>query len=137
VRARANRNSAADFQSASRFAGEARNAVTSSPYRSWLALWEARAALAEGKTKLLGGHARDARPLLEQAVAFQKRLLARTSPALADAEIALSNCYIDLREPEKASALLGSAKAIHRKHTILGQHHVRPLIELENRIRSL
>jgi hypothetical protein len=128
---------AGDPNSASRLAAEVRDDVTRSPHRPWLALWEARAALAEGKAQLLAGKARDAQPLLERAVALRTELLDAASPLLADAEIALSNCYIDLRELQKASALLTSAKAIHRKHAVLGRHYLKPLTALEDRIRSL
>ena len=123
--------------SAGHLAAEARQAVATSLHRPWLALWEARAALAEGKAKLLSRDARDARPLLEQAVALQKQMLDSASPALADAELALSSCYIALRETEKAAALLKASKAIYQKHSALSQHHLKSLAALENRIRSL
>src|SRR5215467_13985508 len=37
------------------------------------------------------------------------------------AAAALSNCYIDLRELERASALLASAQPIQGKHKLLGR----------------
>jgi cytochrome c len=64
-------------------------------------------------------------------------LLDPGSPALADAEIALSNCHLDLGDGKTAIDLLARAKAIHNKHPILGLHYRKPLIALEHRIRNL
>jgi serine/threonine protein kinase len=126
-----------DFNSASNLAAEAQALIASSPNRPWLALWEARAALAEGRAKLHGGNAHEALPLLEKAVTLRTGLLDAASPALADADIALSNCYLDLRGISKASMMLGRAKAIQRVHAVLGEHYRKPLRDLEHGFSAL
>jgi eukaryotic-like serine/threonine-protein kinase len=124
-----------DFNPARGLAADALALIASSPNRAWLGLWEARAALAEGKASLHSGNAHEALPLLERAFALRTGLLDAASPALADAGIALSNCYLDLRQRKKASALLVRAEAIHRQHTTLGEQYRTPLKELERRLR--
>ncbi len=130
------RLSAKDYKSAANLAAQAREAIEGSPNRPLLAICEARAALAEGRAILLLGEPRKALPLLDQAVNLRTGLLDRASPALADADIALSNCYLDLHERKKASVLLARAKAIHREHAILGEHYRKPMTELERRMRA-
>jgi hypothetical protein len=76
----------------------------------------------------------DALPLLSRAVALGTELYDHErSPALADAQIALANCLLDLDERAKAHALLAQAKAIHANHRELGAHLRRPLQDLEAR----
>jgi hypothetical protein len=124
-----------DFSAARSLAAEVRALIASSPNRPWLALWEARAALAEGKATLQGGNAHEALPPLERALALRSGLLDAESPAIAEGEIALSNCYLELHERKKASALLVRAEAIHRQHATLGAHFRIPLNELKRRFR--
>jgi tetratricopeptide (TPR) repeat protein len=85
---------------------------------------------------VFGSEPRAALPLLERAVALRTNLLDPGSPALADAKVALSNCYLDLGERKKALSLLAEARAIYNKHLLLGEHYRKPMIELEGRFRK-
>ncbi len=127
--------SAQDFRSARQLAAQAREEITGSPNRPYLATWEARAALAEGRSLELSGEPRTALALLERAVALRTNLLDPVSPALADAKVALSNCYLDLGKRKKALSQLAEARAIYKKHLMLGEHYRKPMAELENRFR--
>jgi serine/threonine-protein kinase len=102
--------------------------------RIYLKTYEARATLVEGKAHLLTRQTSQALPLLEQAVALTKQLYdAKQSPALADAEIALAGCYLDVGDRQRARELLANAKAIHATHKQLGERYKKPLRELEAR----
>ncbi|MGA2597414.1 MAG: serine/threonine-protein kinase [Bryobacteraceae bacterium] len=130
------RLSAGDFGAARALAKETLTTITNSPNRPYLAMWEARAALVSGRADLSDRKAHEALPLLERAVAIRTDLLDPASPALADAEIALSNCYLDLGRRKEASTLLVRAEAIHRLHAMLGEHYRKPLRDLEHRFRT-
>ena len=128
--------SAGNLTLARKLAKDARTAITGSSNRQYLRLWEARAALIEGKAILLSHDAQEALPLLEAAVSLRTELFDAASPALADADIVLSTCYLNLHELKKALALLKKAKAIHAKHAELGQQYRQPLKDLESRLRA-
>jgi serine/threonine-protein kinase len=99
--------------------------------RTYLKTYESRALLVEGRARLLIGQASQALSLLEQAVTLDRQLYdVKQSPVLADAEIALANCYLTLRQPDQARSLLVSAEAIHATHRELGLQYKRPLREL-------
>jgi serine/threonine-protein kinase len=123
--------SAGDFSSGRELAAQARAEITSSPNRPYLALWEARAALAEGRAELSLKEARAALPLLQRSAAIRNELLDPNSPALADAYIALGECRLGLGERKAGSALLARAEAIHASHPRLGEQYRRPLKHLE------
>jgi tetratricopeptide (TPR) repeat protein len=122
---------AGDFRSGRELAALARAEIASSPNRPYLALWEARAALAEGRAELSRNKARAALPLLQRAAAVRNELLDPNSPALADAYIALANCRFDLGDRKAGSALLARAEAIHARHPRLGEQYGTPLRHLE------
>jgi tetratricopeptide (TPR) repeat protein len=124
-----------DVRSAINLAAEAQRAIMSTPNSSYLALWEARAALIEGKARRQSGEGRRALPLLERAVALRSQILdTSASPALGDAQVALANCYLDLHNRKEASLLLARAKAILGQHVALGDQYRKPMIELERRM---
>ena len=103
--------------------------------RPWLKSLEARAALAEGRgDTMLGSHA-EALPLFKRAVELRSELLDANSPALADAQLALAACYLDLGERLRAAELLASARKIQAAHRELAREFTAPLLELERRMR--
>jgi len=115
-------------------AAEVRRHSLTDENRLYLGIYEARALLVEGKARLITQQAQEALPLLQEAVAMNKQLYdARQSPVLADAEIALANCYLDLGNRKQAQVMLTDAKAIHASHRRLGEHYTRPLRQLEAR----
>jgi len=116
-------------------AAEVRRHSLTDENRPYLGIYEARALLVEGKARLLTQQAQEALPLLQQAVAMDKQLYdAKRSPVLADAEIALANCYLDLGNHKQAQVMLTDAKAIHATHGRLGEHYKGPLRQLEARM---
>jgi serine/threonine-protein kinase len=56
------------------------------------------------------------------------------SPALADSQIALAKCLLDLGHRDQARALLAQAKAIHSTYKDLGEQFRKPLRALEARL---
>ena len=54
-------------------------------------------------------------------------------PSIAEAQVALANCHLDVNHREPARALLARARAIHAAHPELGEHLRRPLREAQAR----
>jgi serine/threonine protein kinase/tetratricopeptide (TPR) repeat protein len=118
-------------------ASAVRLAIERSPSRVYFRNYEARAALAEGKGKLSLHHPDDALPLLKQAVESSSDLYDREhSLELADAEIALAACLVNLKEQARPRALLAQAKAIGATHKQLGEPFLRSFRDLERRIST-
>ncbi len=112
-----------------------RSAVERSPSRVYFKNYEAQTALAEGNGLLRLHHPADALPVLKRAVDLSSELYDRgRSPALADAQIALADCLVDMGERTQAHALLAQAKAIHATHKQLGEHVRRRTNDLERRL---
>jgi tetratricopeptide (TPR) repeat protein len=106
--------------------------VESSPSRKYFKNYEAQASLGEGKGLLLTHHAPEALPLLQRAVQLGEEVYDRScSPALADSQIALAKCLLDLGRRDQARTLLSRAKEIHSTHKDLGDQFRKPLRELE------
>ena len=123
-------------QEAIAIGGRARRAIEASPLRPYLKIHEAGAALVEGEGMLADGRPSDALPLLSRAVDLASALYDRgRSPLLADAQIALAECYLDLRQPTDAKPLLAQALAVQATHKELGEHFKKPLRELEARLQ--
>jgi hypothetical protein len=73
-----------------------------------------------------------AEPYLRQAVALGAKVFdERSSPDLADAEIALAECLLDLKKINEARALAIAARSIHAQHKKLGDQYRGPLRTLE------
>ena len=105
--------------------------IAGSASRSYFEIWEARAALTQGKALLMSRRAADALPVLSRAVALSAELYDRErSPQLSDAQIALANCYLALGQRDKAQLLLASAEAIQATHRVLGKQYTEPLRRL-------
>ena len=117
--------------------GAARRAIEASPSREYFKTYEAQATLVEGKGQQLLHHPGDALPLLKRAVVLDSELYDRErSPVLADAQVALADCYLDLGKRDEAKALLAQAKAIHAAHTELGEHFKAPLRRVAARLAA-
>jgi len=114
-----------------------RAAVERSPSRVYFKAYEAEASLTEGKGLVRLHRATGALPLLQRAMVLSLELYdPQLSPIIADAQIALADCLMDLGERAQARALFGQAKAIHARHKHLGEYIARPLSELERRLSS-
>jgi serine/threonine-protein kinase len=61
----------------------------------------------------------------------------RQSPKLAETEIALAQCLLDLQKVAEAKALAASARVIHSAHKELGEQYRQPLRELERRLATI
>jgi eukaryotic-like serine/threonine-protein kinase len=117
-------------------AKQVRDGIAGSESRKYLVLFEASAALIEGKALRAQNLPDDAQPLLKQALALYAGLLDPVSPVLADAQIALADCLLDLHQVDAAKALLIQAAAIHAAHRELGAHYRAPLHDARLRLKK-
>lgn len=124
-----------DGESAARLSAQVVQEISGSAQRDYLKALEARAALVEGRADLLRLHPSEALPLLQRAVELRQSMLDPISPALAAAQIALAECYLKLGDSEKAIALSSAAKKALASHRKLGSQYLRPLQDLEKRLR--
>jgi eukaryotic-like serine/threonine-protein kinase len=116
-------------------AAKVRTGELTNENRTYLKTYESRALLVEGRARLRLGQPSQAVSLLEQAVTLDEQLYdVKQSPVLADAQIALANCYLALRQPVQAQSLLARAEAIHATHRELGLQYKGPLRELRARL---
>jgi thioredoxin-like negative regulator of GroEL len=112
-----------------------RKRIVESGLASYFKRWEAQAALLESQGFLLTRNAAGARPLLERAVQLGSEVLdPKHSLQLADSEIALASCFLDLGHPDQARPLLLQAKAIQATYKDLGDQFKSPLRKLEARL---
>jgi serine/threonine-protein kinase len=109
------------------------SATSARDYVKWL---EARAALVQGRADLQLGHPGDALPLLQRAVELLQSTVDPVSPVLAMAQIGLADCYLDLGDNAKATDLDRTAKQALASHRELGPQYLRPLQNLEKRLRQ-
>jgi eukaryotic-like serine/threonine-protein kinase len=124
-----------DAEAAIRLAAEARAELDATAARQWLKRTEARAALAEGRGDLMQHRAPGALPLLRRALDLRSEILDANSPELAEAQVALAACYLDLGERAQAAALRDHARAIHASHPQLARGYREPLEQLARRMR--
>ncbi len=109
--------------------------ILGSPNRPYLKIWELRASLVKGKSKLLAGEPHEAQPLLYVAVDIAEQILDRDrSPILADARIALAESCLDLGQRGRAVQLRASAQEIQATHRMLGDQYIKPLRHLKARL---
>lgn len=101
---------------------------------SYLNSYLASADLLEGKAKLMRHDAEGALPLLRRALATREELLTPSSPRLAEAQIALARCHLDLGQTEPAQSLATAAAAIHAQQRELGEQYRTPLRQLQARL---
>ena len=114
---------------------QARQALSSALLAPFMAVTDARAALVLGRGEFTVHRSAEALPLLRQSVEIRTRLLDAKSPSLAEAQVALAMCEIDLGQRSEAAALFESAKAIHASHRELALEYKEPLRTLEQRLR--
>jgi tetratricopeptide (TPR) repeat protein len=123
---------------AAQLAGKVRERVAASPQRSYLKMFEARAELIEGKATALGGELKGAEKLLRNAVELHAQIYdSASSPWLADAQVALAACLLELNRPDEARALEARARAIDAANVQLGPSHHQPLLDLQARLRKV
>jgi hypothetical protein len=90
-----------------------------------------------GKAKLLATLPKDAQTLLSTAVDLGAEVLdTGQSPLLAEAQIALAECWLDLGQRNRAASLLAAAQSIHATHKALGEYYKKPLSKLKARVAA-
>ena len=95
-------------------AAAVRGAIEASASGAYLKEYEFQASLIEGKGQLLRRHAGDALPRLQRAVGLGSELYDQEhSLALADAQVALAEGYLELGQRDEAKKSLKQAEAIH------------------------
>lgn len=119
-------------------AREVRRRIEASGLTVFFKRWVAETTLIEGQGLLREKRPADALPLLERAVQLGYEVYdPDRSPALADSQIALASCLMELRRGDQARTLLAQARSIHANHKDLGERYKKPLRELEARLRLL
>jgi tetratricopeptide (TPR) repeat protein len=110
------------------------DAVQRSPVRAYFVDSEADATL------LLAQVLRQQRDSTAACAQFERALKLRetnqnpNSPWVAQAQIELANCLLDLRRRPQAQGLLAQARAIHAKQPELGAQFTGPLRDLQARL---
>ena len=117
-------------------AGEALDQIRRSSVRDYYQILEADAALRLGQAQQRAGDPKSARLNLERAVKLREANDDAKSPWLAEAEVALADCLIDLGERKEAHALIDQAKAIHTAQAELGEHFKVPLRRVAARLAA-
>jgi serine/threonine-protein kinase len=124
-----------DGKAAAQLASPVNHELATNPVHDYLKGLEAQAALAEGRADLLSGRASDALPLLQHAVGLRESIMDPASPALADARVALADCYLSLGDAEHAKTLVATAKQSLDSHHELGSQYTQPLRVMEEKLR--
>jgi tetratricopeptide (TPR) repeat protein len=117
-------------------AQRALDAVVRSPLRAKFRALEADAALRLGQAQQALGELPRARANLERALELRRADDAPQSPWLAEAQLALASCLLDLGQHARARALVAEAAAIEAAHPELGQHLTLPLHQIGARSAS-
>ena len=117
-------------------AAQALAQVQGSTLRLRFAALEAEALLRLGQARQRDGRAAAAREPLERALALRSSAEAAVSPRLAEAQIALAECLIDLGERAAAQALLAQARDALAAHAELAPHWAQPLQAAQARLRA-
>ena len=119
-------------------AAQALQAIVASPVRDYFQTLEADASLRLGQAQQRAGDAKAARSNLERAVELREASDdVSQSPWLAEAQIALSDCLIDLGQRHVAQTLERKAAAIEAVHKELGEQFKAPLRRVAARLREL
>lgn len=115
-------------------AAQVRTQLDGSSARPYLKGTDSRAALAEGRGDLMLNRSTQALPLLQRAVELREATQDPLSPDLADARVALANCYLDLHNFGQAKAAYAAAARAYRTHPALGAQYARPFDALHARL---
>lgn len=126
-----------DGDSAQRLAAQVDRDLSGSTARTYLKALDASAALAQGRAELLLGHPSNALPQIQRAVDLRESFLDPASPSLADAQVALASCHLDLGHSRQAKSLLIQARKALASHRELGRQYTEPLHELNQRFRQI
>ena len=115
---------------------QALGSVQGSALRERFVALEAEAQLRLGQARQRDGRAAEARAPLEQALALRATHESSVSARLAEAQVALAECLLDLGERAAAQSLLTQARQAHAAHTELAPHFVQPLQAAQARLRA-
>jgi serine/threonine-protein kinase len=124
---------AADAES---LAAQALAQLQGSVLRERFVALEAEAQLRLGQAQLRDGRAAAARAPLERALALRAASEDAISPRMAEAQIVLAECLLDLGERAAAQALLAQARRTHGAHAELAPHLVQPLHVAQARLQG-
>lgn len=126
-----------NMAAAADLAADIRMLIQGSPNRRYLRNWEFRASLVEGRAKMSLHSTDEAQHLLSSSVDLGAELFdAALSPVLADAQLALAECWIAMGQRNRAAPLVGSARSIHARHPLLGEHYQAPLRRMERLLKG-
>jgi eukaryotic-like serine/threonine-protein kinase len=117
-------------------AAQALAQVQGSPLRERFVALEAEALLRLGQAQQRDGRAAAARAALERALALRSSNEAPLSPRVAEAQIALAECLLDLGERAPARALLAQARSAHAAHAELAPHFMQLLQHAQARVNA-
>jgi len=126
-----------DNKAAAQSAAKVLQELSATNDRDYLKPLEARAALVQGRADLQLGYPSEALPLLQRAVDLRKSTVDADSPALALAQIALANCYLDMGESKKGNDVAADARRAFVSHRELGIQYRGPWQNLLKRLRQV
>ena len=116
---------------ATELAQRVRDKIEASGHDAYHVFYTIRADLVEGEAALQAARPATALSLLQRTLAVREKLLAPSSPRIAEAQIVLAECYLALGQFKQAQSLAVAATAIHATHPALGEHYRRPLRQLQ------
>ena len=114
-----------------------RDRIANNRLSDYLALYEIRADLIEGKSALQEHDAQAALPLLQRSLSLRQQLLAPSSLRIAEAQVALAECFLLLGREAEARSLADAARDIHAKHPQTGEQYRAPLRQLSDHLAAV
>ena len=112
-----------------------RDKIEENHLSEYLAFYQLRADLIEGRSALQEHVPSVALPLLQRSLSVRERLLAPTSLRIAEGQIALAECYLVLGREAEARSLAAAARNIHAEHPQVGEQYRDPLRRLNQTLR--
>lgn len=113
-----------------------RRAIETAGVEEYLGHHLASADLVRGRVALHRGSPRAARPWLERALQARAAILLPESVRIAEAQVALAECLLELGHAAEARALTERARSIHAAHERLAAHYVEELRGVTARLSS-
>lgn len=123
-----------DVPRARSIAEESLKQVVSSALRQYYPTLESEASLELGRAQLRAGDPLAARLNLERSLSLRSANDHAASPSIAEAQIALAECFTALGEQAQARSLVKHAAAIQASHIGLGDHYKQPLLHVRRRL---
>ena len=123
-----------DVPLARSIAEESLKQVVSSALRQYYPTLESEASLELGRAQLRAGDPLAARFNLERSLSLRSANDHAASPSIAEAQIALAECFTALGEQAQARSLVKRAAAIQASHVGLGDHYKQPLLHVRRRL---